>query len=133
MQSAAGGTSQRLKPALAIVCSLSRIPAPAPGTVPALLIVVIVISPCSRPLWALLPSTIPLSSAPQRISSHIAAPHNSRMRQDRQAHSRTIHPGHHPLCQLRCQLRRNLACPGTVLCPAQKHDSASASPTEESN
>src|SRR6202030_1114807 len=45
MQSAAGGTSHRLKPAFAIVCSRSRIPAPAPGTVPALLIVVIQSSP----------------------------------------------------------------------------------------
>src|SRR5882724_8639700 len=49
MQSAAGGTSQRLKPAVAIVRSLSRKPAPSPDTVPALLIVVIVISPCSPP------------------------------------------------------------------------------------
>jgi hypothetical protein len=47
MQSAAGGTSQRLKPAVAIVRSLSRNPAPAPGTLPALLIVVIAIFPCS--------------------------------------------------------------------------------------
>src|SRR5882672_1536959 len=50
MQSAAGGTSQRLKPAVAIVRSLSRNPAPAPDTVPALLIVVIVVSPCRPPL-----------------------------------------------------------------------------------
>src|ERR1700754_1149657 len=50
MQSAAGGTIQRLKPAVAIVRSLSRNPAPAPDTVPALLIVVIDVSPCSPPL-----------------------------------------------------------------------------------
>src|SRR3954454_21307506 len=50
MQSAAGGTSQRLKPAVATVRSLSRTPAPAPDTVPALLIVVIDVSPCSPPL-----------------------------------------------------------------------------------
>src|SRR4030095_5135945 len=53
MQSAAGGTSQRLKPAVAIVRSLSRNPVPAPGTLPALLIVVIAIFPCSPLLnWA---------------------------------------------------------------------------------
>src|ERR1700749_1153501 len=44
IQSAAGGTSQRLKPAAAIVRSLSRIPPPPPTTVPALLIVVILAS-----------------------------------------------------------------------------------------
>src|SRR6476620_1719747 len=47
MQSAAGGTSQRLKPAVAIVRSLSSNPVPAPGMVPALLIDVIVIFPLS--------------------------------------------------------------------------------------
>src|ERR1700723_157404 len=47
MQSAAGGTSQRLKPALAIVCSRSRIPAPAPDMAPALLSVVINSSPAA--------------------------------------------------------------------------------------
>src|SRR5277367_2924945 len=41
MQSAAGGTIQRLKPAFAMVCSRSKIPDPLPGAVPALLIVVI--------------------------------------------------------------------------------------------
>src|SRR5216683_1749623 len=42
MQSAAGGTSQRLKPAFAIVCSRSRMPSfLAPDIVPSLLIVVI--------------------------------------------------------------------------------------------
>src|SRR6266852_578069 len=45
MQSAAGGTSQRLKPAFAIVCSRSRIPSPAPDIVPALSIVAIHASP----------------------------------------------------------------------------------------
>src|SRR5437868_14872223 len=47
MQSAAGGTSQRLKPAVAIVRSLSRKPAPAPEMVPALLIDVIDASPAA--------------------------------------------------------------------------------------
>src|ERR1700744_4130717 len=41
IQSPAGGTSQRLKPAAPIVRSLSRIPPPPPLMVPALLIVVI--------------------------------------------------------------------------------------------
>jgi hypothetical protein len=45
MQSAAGGTSQRLKPAAAIVRSLSSNPVPAPGMRPAVLIVVIAIFP----------------------------------------------------------------------------------------
>src|SRR5580692_591634 len=45
MQSAAGGTSQRLKPAVAIVRSLSRMPAPAPVMVPAPSIVAIYSSP----------------------------------------------------------------------------------------
>src|SRR6266566_9084846 len=36
MQSAAGGTSQRLNPDFATVCSRSRIPLPTPATVPAL-------------------------------------------------------------------------------------------------
>src|SRR3954447_6937977 len=65
MQSAAGGTSQRLKPAVAIVRSLSRKPAPAPETLPALLIVVIVISPCSPSLDD--PAVYdPVVSAPRR-------------------------------------------------------------------
>src|SRR6267154_2387555 len=42
MQSAAGGTSQRLKPAVAIVRSLSRIPPPPPDIIPASLIVVVI-------------------------------------------------------------------------------------------
>src|ERR1700722_15881629 len=50
MQSAAGGTSQRLKPAFAIVCSRSRIPIPPLDTVPALLIVVITFSPMQHAL-----------------------------------------------------------------------------------
>jgi hypothetical protein len=61
MQSAAGGTSQRLKPAVAIVRSLSRNPVPAPGMLPALLIVVIAIFPCSPSLnWAFLSSFDPV-------------------------------------------------------------------------
>src|SRR6185437_5827955 len=50
MQSAAGGTNQRLKPAFAIVCSRSRIPDPALGTLPALLIEVIQPSPGQQPI-----------------------------------------------------------------------------------
>ena len=54
---------------------------------PVLLIVVIKPSPAAR-LWrARLPSTIPLSSAPQRNSVH-AAPHNSWIRRDHHADPR---------------------------------------------
>src|SRR5487761_1958615 len=60
MQSAAGGTSQRLKPAFATVCSRSRIPVPPPDIVPAPLIVVIRSSPYSHPCRACLSSTFPL-------------------------------------------------------------------------
>ena len=45
MQSAAGGTSQRLKPAFAMVCSRSRIPSPPRDTAPALSSVAIRPSP----------------------------------------------------------------------------------------
>src|ERR1700682_3948757 len=61
MQSAAGGTSQRLKPALAMVCSRSRIPSRAPDTLPVLLIVVIDLSPLQPPLPGRSATTIPLS------------------------------------------------------------------------
>src|SRR5215475_12687901 len=44
MHSAAGGTSQRLKPAAAIVRSLSRKPVPAPAIVPAPLLIVVISS-----------------------------------------------------------------------------------------
>src|ERR1700710_1202549 len=47
MHSAAGGTSQRLKPAVAIVCSLSRIPNPPPVIVPAPAYVLILSSPAA--------------------------------------------------------------------------------------
>src|SRR3954453_24175852 len=118
MQSAAGCTSQRLKPAVAIVRSLSRNPAPAPDTVPALLMVVIVVSPCRPPLagppavqiplfarrggviLALLLRTIP--DAPGSISAF-----------------ENYKPQTPPAMPIGFQLRRNLACPGTVLCPAQ--------------
>src|SRR5262245_40531297 len=50
MHSAAGGTIQRLKPAVATVRSLSRMPAPAPDRVP--LIVVIYKPPLQPPLLA---------------------------------------------------------------------------------
>src|SRR5579863_9291246 len=81
MQSAAGGTSQRLKPAFAIVCWRSKIPAPVPDTVPALLIVVIHSSPAAalaghvcRPR-SLLPYTL---NSRRCANSRLAAPHNSR-------------------------------------------------------
>ncbi len=80
MQSAAGGTSQRLKPALAIVRSLSRNPAPAPDMVPPLLMVVI--EPSLQPLFLSVSAVYdPVLSPSLRISN--AAPHNFRMRQDR--------------------------------------------------
>src|SRR6266852_3185985 len=73
MHSAAGGTSQRLKPAIAIVRSLSRIPPPPPGMVPALLIVVIEFSlqPPVPGMSAVYDPVVPLCSA-------AAVPHNFR-------------------------------------------------------
>src|ERR1700693_2704454 len=82
MQSAAGGTSQRLKPAFAMVCSRSRIPIPPPDTVPALLIVVIPSSPNSRP------------SGMSAVYDPVVLSRSQRkMRQDRDAHSRILTPG----------------------------------------
>ncbi len=82
MQSAAGGTSQRLKPAVAIVCSLSRKPAPAAATRPALLTVVIDTSPAAAIASGSVCVFDPVS-APLRCSALIlAAPHNSSMRRD---------------------------------------------------
>src|ERR1700730_16147082 len=49
MQSAAGGTSQRLKPAFAIVCSRSRIPSPPPEILPAFSTVAIFTPPLEQP------------------------------------------------------------------------------------
>src|ERR1700748_801609 len=57
IHSAAGGTIQRLKPAVATVRSLSRMPAPAPDRVP--LIVVIYKPPLQPPLLGVSPATIP--------------------------------------------------------------------------
>src|SRR5258708_4614758 len=91
MHSAAGGTSQRLKPAVAIVLSLSRIPAPAPDTVPALLIVVIETLPCSRPSRNVLAVFDPVSVLPHRCS--VLLPRTiSRYPRDRQAHLRIQTP-----------------------------------------
>src|SRR5882724_7753656 len=92
MQSAAGGTSQRLKPAFAIVCSRSRIPNPAPDMVPALPIDVIHSSPaaalfgraCRAPSCCLQPFTAPASTLLLRTIFD--------MRQDRDAHSRILTP-----------------------------------------
>src|ERR1043166_1389379 len=91
MQSAAGGTSQRLKPAAAIVRSLSRNPVPAPGMLPALLIVVIAIFPCSPLLWAFITVFAPLVVSHMVEQPHPAAPCRSGTRGDRHARSR-IHP-----------------------------------------
>src|SRR5215213_2238998 len=91
MQSAAGGTSQRLKPAAAIVRSLSRNPVPAPGMLPALLIVDIAIFPCGPMLnWAYLPSFDPVVVS-QTADSPIRCSMPFRNARDRHAHSK-IHP-----------------------------------------
>ncbi|WP_369622463.1 hypothetical protein, partial [Pseudoalteromonas distincta] len=68
---------------VAIVRSLSRNPAPAPDTVPALLIVVIFVSPCSPPLMSAPAVYDPVAPDAAAERFHIAAPHNSRMRRDR--------------------------------------------------
>src|SRR5689334_681609 len=68
MQSAAGGTSQRLKPAVAIVCSLSRKPAPVADTRPALLTVVIDTSPAAAITTGASASSIP----PQPIAASVS-------------------------------------------------------------
>jgi hypothetical protein len=91
MQSAAGGTSQRLKPAVAIVRSLSSNPAPAPDIVPALLIDVI--QPSLQPplpdLSAVYDPVAPCAAA----GSPLLAAHNKfRMRRHRQAQARTSTP-----------------------------------------
>src|SRR4051794_9581403 len=90
MHSAAGGTSQRLKPAVAMVRSRSRKPAPAPESVPALSIEAIHSSP-----KATLLSGPPLRSR----SSAVAAQPVSLLlrtmidaRQDRRAHPKTLTP-----------------------------------------
>src|SRR5438309_5342173 len=90
MQSAAGGTSQRLKPAVAIVFSLSRKPAPAPDTLPVLRIVVIETSPAAALRGTCLPSSIPFSQ-PQQSILWIAAT-IPRCTRDRQAHLRILTP-----------------------------------------
>jgi hypothetical protein len=89
MQSAAGGTSQRLKPAVAIVRSLSRNPVPAPGMLPVLLIVVIAIFPCSPLLyWAFITVFDPVVVSHMVEQPHPAVPRSSGTRGDRHAHSR---------------------------------------------
>src|SRR5664279_4883756 len=93
MQSAAGGTSQRLKPAFAIVCSRSRIPDPAPGIVPACSIEAM----CYFPLTAAL---VGLSAVydPVILSSFTTCkllpccPAPFDMRQNREAHSKILTP-----------------------------------------
>ena len=80
MQSAAGGTNQRLKPAVAIVRSLSRNPGAAPGTAPALLIVVIAVFPLAHSDLGISPS-IPSPSPMQWNSAHPAVPRTSGMRE----------------------------------------------------
>src|ERR1700732_5299140 len=101
MQSAAGGTSQRLKPAFATVCSRSRIPNPAPDTVPALLIDVIRSSPDSHPWRAVLPPTILLSLILHGVQAPILLPRTIfEMRQDRDTHFENSNTRCGTLCRL---------------------------------
>src|ERR1700737_5441569 len=91
MQSAAGGTSQRLKPAFAIVCSRSRIPAPPPDIVPALSIVAIPSSPAAARAGhvRIYDPVVPAlrgAAAPTLLPRTIFE-----MRQDRKEHSKS-HP-----------------------------------------
>src|SRR3979490_3151325 len=115
MQSAAGGTSQRLKPAFAIVCSRSRIPIPPPDIVLAPLIVALPSSPAAalaghvcRPRLLLSIAQI-LGGAP---TPRIAAPHNSRVRPDHKSALASSNPSQdavcprdgyqHRYCEVRC-------------------------------
>jgi hypothetical protein len=91
MQSAAGGTSQRLKPAFAIVCSRSRIPIPPPDIVPAPLIVVIHSSPTAALAGHVCRPRLLLSYSLSHVAvpnPRNAAPHNSWLRQNLQKHIR---------------------------------------------
>src|ERR1700737_5477306 len=93
MQSAAGGTSQRLKPAFAIVCSRSRIPAPPPDIVPALSMVAIPSSPTAAHAGhvCIYDPVVPAlrgAAAPTLLPRTIFE-----MRQDREAHSKSQHLG----------------------------------------
>src|SRR6201991_1575857 len=80
MQSAAGGTSQRLKPAVAIVRSRSRKPAPAPDT-PAVLLIVVILSLPAAAILGVSAVHDPASAHPA-ISFSIAASHHFPMRRD---------------------------------------------------
>ena len=73
MQSAAGGTNQRLNPAFATVCSRSKIPCPPPDIVPALSSVAICLSPTAAHAEHVCHPTIPLSSSvPSARASFLA-------------------------------------------------------------
>src|SRR6187431_1445620 len=100
MQSAAGGTSQRLKPAVAIVRSLSRNPVPAPGMLPALLIVVIAIFPCSPVLYRAFFAVFDPVFSHAAEQPHPAVPCTSGTRGDRHARSRI--PLMFGLCSQQC-------------------------------
>src|SRR5579883_189038 len=90
MHSAAGGTSQRLKPALATVCSRSRIPAPAPDTGPAVSAVAIIASTGSRPS-----AVSALGSRPQApfgyASAHCCFAQSFETRRDQESAFRNRH------------------------------------------
>src|ERR1700712_2487304 len=133
MQSAAGGTSQRLKPAVAIVCSLSRNPAPAPDTVPALLNVVIIISPCSPPLMgaSAVHNPVVLGAAADQL------PHCCSAQFQDAPGSISAFENHKPqtppTMPIAVPTSAKFGLPRNGFVSCTKHDSTSASPTEESN
>src|SRR5260221_6412885 len=127
MQSAAGGTSQRLKPALAMVCSRSRMPSRAPDTLPVLLIVVIDCLPLQPPLpgrsatydpvafsTTLLPRTIPTCAGIDKRIPRIPTP-------DATGYAR---------CQ--CRPRSETCLPSLRFVPCHGRDSTSAAPRRTS-
>src|SRR3954462_14851743 len=89
MHRAAGGTSQRLNPAVAMVRSRSRKPAPAPESVPALSMV----DMHSSPEAALL-NGLPRRSCSSACSAAFvpAAPHNDRRAPGSSRASETLNP-----------------------------------------
>src|SRR5882757_5638631 len=124
MQSAAGGTSQRLKPAVAIVRSLSRNPAPAPDAVPALLIVVIETSPAAALHGACLPSSIPFQPRRHGPAFRLLPRTTLRSARDRQARPKIPTPDVTGYARYRRRPRsENAPAPDRAL---PGHDSTSA-------
>src|SRR5580698_4138384 len=94
MQSAAGGTNQRLKPAFAMVCSRSRIPTSAPDIVLPLLIVVIGSSPTAAlACRAFLSPVVCYLNFAHRVQASVLLPRTIFERhRDREPPSRFQHP-----------------------------------------